>query len=80
MMVTWVTRNSTGAPMVEYGLADRNMRFQSKSLLNEFAWPKFDKVAVGVTDKFIDGGSLHRVLYMHRVKLTGLKPKQQYGM
>ncbi|KAK2139909.1 hypothetical protein LSH36_1561g00000 [Paralvinella palmiformis] len=77
MMVTWVTRNSTGMPMVEYGLAG-GIKRSGQQMQNELGWPKFDQVAVGETDTFIDGGSLHRRLYIHRVKMTGLKPKQEY--
>ena len=32
----------------------------------------------GIEDKFVDGGSEKRVLYMHRVLLRGLQPNTQY--
>lgn len=35
--------------------------------------------ASGDITKFTDGGSEHRVLYIHRVKITGLVPDQMYG-
>ncbi len=35
--------------------------------------------ASGSVAVYRDGGSEHRVLYMHRVTLTQLKPQQRYG-
>ena len=35
--------------------------------------------AFGRITKFVDGGAEHRVLFMHRVKLTGLIADQVYG-
>ena len=35
--------------------------------------------ATGAVTKFTDGGSQHRALYMHRVKLMGLAYDQVYG-
>ena len=36
-------------------------------------------VAKGIEETFVDGGSQKRVLYMHRVKMTGLVPGRQYS-
>jgi len=63
MMVTWVTLAFTNYSMVEY---------------NKAGFPPTLRVSGGVT-KFTDGGSEHRVLYIHRVKLTGLVHDQMYG-
>lgn len=38
-----------------------------------------DQSAEGTSTKFVDGGSLHRTMYIHRAKLTALKPGQKYG-
>jgi len=62
MMVTWVTLAFTNYSIVEY---------------NKAGFPLTLRVPGGVT-KFTDGGSEHRVLYIHRVKLTGLVPDQMY--
>ena len=35
--------------------------------------------AKGWTTKFVDGGSQHHTQFIHRVRLTGLKPGTQYG-
>ena len=64
MMVTWVTLAYTNYTIVEY---------------NKVGFPLTLRALGGVT-KFTDGGSEHRVLYIHRVKLTGLVPGQKYGM
>ena len=64
MMVTWVTLAYTNYTIVEY---------------NKAGFPLTLRASGGVT-KFTDGGSEHRVLYIHRVKLTGLVPGQRYGM
>ena len=63
MMVTWVTLAYTNYTIVEYNKAGFSLTL---------------RVSGGVT-KFTDGGSEHRVLYIHRVKLTGLVPNQMYG-
>ena len=63
MMVTWVTLASTEYSIVQYNKADFNLTLQ----------------AFGGITKFTDGGSEHRVLYIHRVKLTELVPGQMYG-
>ncbi|KAK7103367.1 hypothetical protein V1264_018281 [Littorina saxatilis] len=34
--------------------------------------------ADGTVTKFVDGGALHRTMYMHRVKMTGLQPGKRY--
>ncbi|KAL9953568.1 hypothetical protein ACROYT_G041005 [Oculina patagonica] len=62
MMVTWVTLAPTNYSIVEYNKAGFSLTLQASG---------------GVT-KFTDGGSEHRVLYIHRVKLTGLVPDQSY--
>lgn len=64
MMVTWVTLAYTNYTIVEY---------------NKVGFPLTIRATGGVT-KFTDGGSEHRVLYIHRVKLTELVPGQKYGM
>ena len=63
MMVTWVTLVSTDYSIVQYNKAGFNLTMQ----------------ASGNVTKFTDGGTEHRVLYIHRVKLTGLVPDQMYG-
>ena len=63
MVITWVTFASDVDSIVEYGLKDEALSM----------------TAVGNATKFIDGGSEHRVFYMHRVKLTNLKPATTYG-
>ena len=64
MMVTWVTLAPTDYSIVQY---------------NKAGFPLTLQASGGIT-KFTDGGSEHRVLYIHRVKLTGLVPDQMYGM
>ena len=64
MMITWVTLAYTNYTIVEY---------------NKVGFPLTIRATGGVT-KFTDGGSEHRVLYIHRVKLTELVPGQKYGM
>lgn len=63
MMVTWVTLASTEYSIVQYNKAGFNLTLQASG---------------GIT-KFTDSGSEHRVLYIHRVKLTGLVSDQMYG-
>ena len=63
-MVTWVTLTSTNYSIVEY---------------NKGGFPLTMKASGSIT-KFTDGGSKRRVLYIHRVKLTGLAYDQVYGM
>ncbi|PFX26343.1 Iron/zinc purple acid phosphatase-like protein [Stylophora pistillata] len=62
MMVTWVTFSPTVNQTVEYNVHGEPLRFN----------------ATGTMTKFKDGGWLLRVLYIHRTKLTGLKPEQSY--
>ena len=64
MMMTWVTFAANVSSIVEYGLKDEALTM----------------TASGDATKFVDGGSEHRVLYIHRVKLTDLKPATSYGM
>ena len=63
MMVTWVTLAPTNYSIVEY---------------NKVGLPLTLRASGGIT-KFTDGGPAKRVLYIHRVKLTGLVPGQRYG-
>jgi len=63
MMVTWVTLANTNYSIVQY---------------NKVGFPLTLQASGDIT-KFTDGGSEHRVLYIHRVKLTGLVPNQTYG-
>lgn len=37
-----------------------------------------DQGALGNVTKFVDGGTLHRTMYMHVAKMTGLKPGVKY--
>lgn len=63
LVVTWSTMNSTNkASLVEYGIVESNLT----------------QTATGVAKEFIDGGLAKRVQFIHRVKLTGLLPKQKY--
>lgn len=64
MVVTWVTMQYTEDSIVEY---------------NKKGGP-LDLKATGSVTKFVDGGSEHRTMYIHRVKLTGLVPEQYYGI
>ena len=45
----------------------------------EFGIYDLNLVAKGTEDRFVDGGSQKRVMYMHRVKITGLKPGNRYS-
>ena len=63
MVVTWVTLSLTDFSVVEY---------------NKVGFPLTMR-AFGSITKFVDGGTEHRVLFMHRVKLTGLIADQVYG-
>lgn len=63
MVVTWTTFNKTES-RVEYGVLGG--RF-------------FDKTAKGDATLFVDSGEEKRKMYIHRVKLTGLKPATAYG-
>ena len=51
----------------------------TKVSIVEFGLNNLTQVAKGIEEKFVDGGSQKRVLYMHRVKMTGLKPGSQYS-
>ena len=62
MIVTWVTFDSTPNSIVEYG------RIASQLTSSED----------GFISLFEDGGSEHRVLYIHRVVLNDLIPGQTY--
>ncbi|KAK2561166.1 Acid phosphatase type 7 [Acropora cervicornis] len=62
VIVTWVTLSSTKFSIVEY---------------NKVGFPLTMR-AFGSITKFVDGGTEHRVLFMHRVKLTGLIADQVY--
>lgn len=63
MMITWVTSAASVSSIVEYGLAEQALKLH----------------AAGATaTKFVDGGSEKRVMYIHRVKLTGLEPATYY--
>lgn len=63
MMITWVTFKPTVNHNVKY-----NVHGEPLSLN-----------ATGTMTKFTDGGWEHRVLYIHKTKLTGLTPNQAYG-
>lgn len=63
MIITWVTTAENISSVVEYGLADEAL----------------DLTISGYATKFVDGGTEKRVMYIHRVKLTDLKPATSYG-
>ncbi|XP_064600685.1 acid phosphatase type 7-like [Liolophura sinensis] len=63
MIVTWSTMSTTNQSVVEFGLKGR---------------PMFTHRASGYQTKFTDGGTLHRIQYIHRVTLTGLEPGNSY--
>uniref|UniRef100_A0A8D9EJ63 Purple acid phosphatase n=1 Tax=Cacopsylla melanoneura TaxID=428564 RepID=A0A8D9EJ63_9HEMI len=62
MTVTWSTFNETGESIVEYGIDKMDLAQKSPN----------------ATTEFIDGGLNKRKQYIHRVTLTGLKPKTKY--
>jgi hypothetical protein len=63
LIVTWNTINSTNEPsIVEYGIVENHLT----------------ETAIGSAVTFIDGGLARRQQFIHRVKLTGLLPKQKY--
>ena len=62
-MITWVTFKPTVNHTVKY-----NVHGEPLSLN-----------ATGTMTKFTDGGWEHRVLFIHKTKLTGLTPDQAYG-
>jgi hypothetical protein len=62
MIVTWVTFNKTSFSTVEYGTSSWNLNFIQR----------------GSSTLFKDGGSEQRILYIHRVVLTGLIPGETY--
>ena len=64
MMITWVTFKPTVNHTVKY-----NVHGEPLSL----------NATAGTITKFTDGGGEHRVLFIHKIKLTGLTPNQQYG-
>ena len=45
----------------------------------EYGLDDLNLVSKGIEDTFTDGGSMKRVLYMHRVKMTGLVPGREYS-
>lgn len=63
MMITWVTFKSTVNHTVKYNVHGEPLALN----------------ATGTMTKFIDGGEEHRVLFIHKAKLTGLTPNQAYG-
>jgi len=67
MVVTWATAgpDPTGDTRVIYGLA--------------YDFPDLSFIASGSELKFVDNGSLHHTLYIHRVTLTKLEPGQRYA-
>ena len=62
MMVTWNTFNDTKESTVEFGFQVGNLTM----------------MASGDRTKFVDGGTEKHTEYIHRVKLTGLKPGSLY--
>ena len=63
MMVTWVTFAANISSSVEFGIANEPLEHN----------------ASGFATKFVDGGSEKRTMFVHRVKLTELKPSTYYG-
>lgn len=61
-MVTWSTRSSTNASLVNYG----------ENLV------KSSRAVSGQWERFVDGGSQARTQYIHKVKLSELKPDTRY--
>ena len=51
----------------------------TNSSVVEYGKTKLSMVAKGIVDKFVDGGPLKVVRYIHRVTITGLTPGQKYG-
>jgi len=45
----------------------------------EYGVKSLSKTAKGHEDIFVDGGPEKRMIYIHRVTITGLQPGQQYG-
>ncbi len=45
----------------------------------EYGINSIDKLSVGYSTLFVDGGNESRALYIHRVILTGLRPGQKYS-
>ncbi|KAK3092240.1 hypothetical protein FSP39_000169 [Pinctada imbricata] len=60
MFVTWSTMNQTANATCLYAPSNTAQQM----------------TATGTTTKFVDGGAEHHFQYIHRVKLTGLKPGQ----
>lgn len=44
-----------------------------------FGQSSLEYTAEGHTTTFVDGGSQHRKIYIHRARLHGLKPGESYG-
>ncbi|XP_074654205.1 acid phosphatase type 7-like isoform X2 [Tubulanus polymorphus] len=62
MVVTWVTLNDTG----------------TNGTLLEYGKQQLSTMVHGKSTAFRDGGSEHRILYMHRATMTTLTPGQKY--
>ncbi|KAJ7374452.1 hypothetical protein OS493_007558 [Desmophyllum pertusum] len=62
MMITWVTFKPTGNHTVEYNVHGEPLNLSTS----------------GTVTKFTDGGGEHRVLFIHKAKLTGLTLNQAY--
>jgi len=45
----------------------------------EYGIKDLNKTAKGYEDVFVDGGTEKRIIYIHRVTITGLRPGQKYG-
>jgi len=48
------------------------------STIVEYGVKELTKTAKGYEDVFVDGGHEKRLIYIHRVTLTGLQPGQKY--
>ncbi|PAA49848.1 hypothetical protein BOX15_Mlig013810g3 [Macrostomum lignano] len=44
----------------------------------DYGTNRFDRSASGIQEKFVDGGSAKRVIYIHRAVMSGLRPGQRY--
>ena len=51
----------------------------NESSIVEYGRTGLSLVAKGARSEFVDGGKEKRVIYMHRVTLTGLSPGEKYS-
>jgi acid phosphatase type 7 len=53
---------------------------QTPASIVEYGLNDLAMTAKGMQKVFVDGGSEHRIIFMHHVTLTGLIPGQKYGI